>query len=92
MNLGAYQGPFEDSTLNNFVASIAHEKHKIGVVLLDEIDKAKQELITGLYQVLDKGEWTDKKLVTGSGSQTSVLSCRNIVFIMTVNSADASRC
>jgi ATP-dependent Clp protease ATP-binding subunit ClpA len=58
------------------------------VVLLDEIDKAENGVITGLYQVLDKGEWTNKQLTEGSASQTSIRTCRNIIFIMTVNAAD----
>jgi hypothetical protein len=85
---GAYQGAHEGSTLNNFVVKIGQEPNKIGVVLLDEIDKATTGIITGLYQVLDKGEWTNKQLTTGSESQTSTISCRNIIFIMTVNAAD----
>jgi hypothetical protein len=85
---GAYQGAHEGSTLNNFVVNIGQEPNKIGVVLLDEIDKATTGIITGLYQVLDKGEWTNKQLTTGSNSQTSTISCRNIIFIMTVNAAD----
>jgi ATP-dependent Clp protease ATP-binding subunit ClpA len=85
---GSYQGAKEGSSLNNFVLSISQEPDKIGVVLLDEIDKAPRGVITGLCQVLDKGEWTNKQLTEGSASQTSVISCRNIIFIMTVNAAD----
>ena len=86
---GAYYGSSEGSALNNFVVGIAQEQTKIGVMLLDEIDKAERGVITALYQVLDKGEWTNKQLVSGSESQTSVVSCQNIIFIMTVNSADS---
>jgi hypothetical protein len=85
---GAYQGAYEGSALNNFILTMSETPNKIGVVLLDELDKAKEEVIKGLYQVLDKGEWTNKLLREGSGSQTSVVPCRNIIFIMTVNSAD----
>lgn len=85
---GAYVGSHEGSALNNFVRSIAQERNKIGVVLLDEIDKAAENVITGLYQVLDKGEWTDKQLRSRGDSQSSIVPCNNIIFIMTVNAAD----
>ncbi|OEU11328.1 P-loop containing nucleoside triphosphate hydrolase protein [Fragilariopsis cylindrus CCMP1102] len=70
---GAYQGSEQGSTLNNFIVSMSREPDKIGVVLLDEFDKVKKEVVTGLYQVLDrdKGEWTNKQL--GDGSQTICL-------------------
>ena len=50
---------------------MSREPGKIGVVLLDEFDKVRKGVVTGLYQVLDrdKGEWTNKQL--GDGSQTS---------------------
>lgn len=77
--VGACQGAREGSSLNDFVLRISQEPNKIGVVLLDEIDKAKRGVIKGLHQVLGKGEWTNKQLAEGSGSQTSILSCQNIV-------------
>ena len=85
---GAYQGAFEGSTLNNFIVRMSKSK-SIGVVLLDEIDKAQCNVHSGLYQVFDKGEWTNKKLIDGSGGQTDIVSCRNIIFIMTTNVADS---
>jgi ATP-dependent Clp protease ATP-binding subunit ClpA len=38
--------------------------------------------------VIDKGEWTNKKLSQGKGGQTETISCQNILFIMTTNAAD----
>lgn len=84
---GPYQGAREGSALNNFIKKMAGEKI-IGVVLLDEIEKADRSVIHGLYQVIDKGEWTNKQLVSGSEQQTSIIDCSNIIFIMTTNAAD----
>jgi len=53
---GAYHGSKQGSALNNFVVRMSSEPRSIGVVLLDEIEKAHQEVITSLYQVLDKGK------------------------------------
>ena len=86
---GAYQGSYLGSELNNFVVRMAREPEKVGVVLLDEFDKCNREVIEGFYQVFDKGEWTDKKLNDDESSQTSVVPCHNIIFIMTVNLADS---
>lgn len=85
---GPYQGSNEGSSLNNFIVRMS-QSNKIGVVLLDEIDKARSNVHSGLYQVLDKGEWTNKKLERGSSDQTTIVNCRNIVFIMTTNLADS---
>lgn len=38
-------------------------------------------------EVIDRGEWTDKKMESGKESQTSIIPCNNIIFIMTTNSA-----
>lgn len=84
---GAYQGSKEGSALNNFISRMASNTNSIGVVLLDEIEKADKSVIYGLYQVLDKGEWTNKQLEDGR-AQTEVITCRNIIFIMTTNAAD----
>jgi len=84
---GAFYGSKEGSALNNFVTRMALENESIGVVLLDEIEKAEKSVIHGLYQVLDKGEWTNKCLEKGR-SHTEVVSCRNIIFVMTTNAAD----
>ena len=41
-----------------------------------------------MAEVLDKGEWTNKQLQRGSGkAQTEVISCSNIIFILTTNAA-----
>ena len=56
----AYQGAEQGSTLNDFILSMSSKPDAIGVVLLDEIEKAMSDVVTGLYQVLDKGEWTNK--------------------------------
>jgi len=85
---GAYQGAYEGSALNNFVLRLSTEPESIGIILLDEIEKASQDVIHGLYQVIDKGEWTNKKLTTGKGAQTEIISCQNLVFIMTTNACD----
>lgn len=84
---GAFFGSTEGSALNNFICRITSEPESIGVVLLDEIEKAERSVIHGLYQILDKGEWTNKRLEEGR-AQTEVISCRNIIFIMTTNTAD----
>ena len=34
-------------------------------------------------EVLDKGEWTNKRLEGGAGAQTQLVSCNNIIFILT---------
>lgn len=86
---GAYSGSKEGSALNNYIVRMSNEPEAIGVVLLDEIEKAQRKVIHGFYQVFDKGEWTNKRLTEGEGSQTEVLSCANIVFIMTTNAADS---
>jgi ATP-dependent Clp protease ATP-binding subunit ClpA len=85
---GAYQGAYEGSALNNFVLRMSQEPDAIGIVLLDEIEKASREVIHGLYQVIDKGEWTNKKLTKGRGTQTETIPCHNLVFIMTTNACD----
>jgi ATP-dependent Clp protease ATP-binding subunit ClpA len=84
---GAYRGSEQGSALNNFIVKMAAEPEALGVVLLDEIEKAEKSVIHGLYQVLDKGEWTNKRL-NESGDQTSTIPCYNVVFIMTTNAAD----
>ena len=85
---GAYQGSKEGSQLNNFIVRMAQDPDARGIVLLDEIEKAEREVIHALYQVLDKGEWTNKKLRDGSEAQTEIVSCHNVIFIMTTNAAD----
>jgi DNA polymerase III delta prime subunit len=85
---GAYQGAEEGSTLNNFILHISDSPGSVGVVLLDEIEKADREVIHGLYQVLDKAEWTNKKLSRQKGGQTNAIPCHDIIFIMTTNAAD----
>jgi ATP-dependent Clp protease ATP-binding subunit ClpA len=89
---GAYRGSTEGSALNNFVIQMSYKKDSLGIVLLDEIEKAKQSVIHGLYQVIDKGEWTNKKLFEGKGVQTETISCHNIIFIMNTNAADQCIC
>ncbi|KAL3926268.1 MAG: hypothetical protein SGARI_005664 [Bacillariaceae sp.] len=84
---GGYQGAEQGSALNNFILRKSRDKGSLGIVLLDEIEKAEQEVIHALY-LLDKGEWTDKKLVTeGSAAQTHVVPCNNIIFVLTTNAA-----
>lgn len=84
---GAYQGAKQGSALNNFVLKMSLEEDAIGIVLLDELEKASQGVIHALYQVIDKGEWTNKRLSSG-GSQTDVIPCDNLIFIMTTNACD----
>jgi ATP-dependent Clp protease ATP-binding subunit ClpA len=84
---GAYQGAKEGSALNNFVLRMSLVPDAMGIVLLDEIEKANQSVIHALYQVIDKGEWTNKRL-SGKGAQTSIIPCHNLVFVMTTNAAD----
>ncbi len=45
-----YQGADKGSAFNNFVVKMA-QTGKVGVVLLDEIEKAKKDVIHALYQV-----------------------------------------
>jgi ATP-dependent Clp protease ATP-binding subunit ClpA len=87
---GAYQGASEWSALNNFVLRMSFQPEALGIVLLDEIEKADQEIIHALYyQVIDNtGEWTNKKLSTGRGTHTQTIVCHNLVFIMTTNACD----
>jgi ATP-dependent Clp protease ATP-binding subunit ClpA len=85
---GAYKGSEQGSDLNNFVLKMSWEPTAIGIVLLDEIEKADQSVIHALYQVLDKGEWTNKKLDNGNRNQTETIPCHNIIFIMTTNACD----
>lgn len=84
----AYRGSQEGSALNNFVTRMTRKPNKIGVVLLDEFDKLHERAVKETYQVLDKGEWTNKQLIENSGSQTLVVDCKNVIFIMAVNAAD----
>ena len=83
---GAYQGAEQGSALNNFVLSMSLKPEAVGIVLLDEIEKAGQSVIHALYQVIDKGEWTNKKL--GGRAQTETIPCHNLVFVMTTNACD----
>lgn len=90
---GAYRGSYQGSALNNFVIRISQDRDAYGVVLLDEIEKADKSVIHALYQVIDKGEWTNKKQYIDEdpgGNQTEVISCRNVIFVMTTNAADSS--
>ena len=59
---GAFQGAKEGSALNNFVLPMSVEKQAVGIVLLDEIEKAAQDVIHALYRVIDKDEWTNKRM------------------------------
>lgn len=79
---GAYYGSREDSALNNFVLRMSQRPESVGVVLLDEIEKAGEDVIYGLYQVIDKAEWTNKKMSEGKDGHTETVSCFNIIFIM----------
>lgn len=63
------------------------EPQAIGIVLLDEIEKSARDVIYALYQVIDKGEWTNKRL-DSRGAHTDVISCNNLIFIMTTNACD----
>lgn len=85
---GAYYGSKEGSALNNFVLRMSMRPDAVGIVLLDEIEKADEDVIYGLYQVIDKAEWTNKKLAEGRDGHTETVSCFNIIFIMTTNAAD----
>ena len=85
---GAYYGSKEGSALNNFVLRMSKRPESIGIVLLDEIEKAGEDVIHGLYQVIDKAEWTNKKMAMGKDGHTETVSCFNIIFIMTTNAAD----
>lgn len=85
---GAYQGAQQGSALNNFVLKMSLEPKAIGIVLLDEIEKSSRDVIHALYQVIDKGEWTNKRLGLKGAVQTDVIPCDNLVFIMTTNACD----
>jgi hypothetical protein len=85
---GCYQGAHEGSALNNFILRMSMQPDALGIVLFDEIEKAKQDVIHGLYQVIDKGEWTNKKLVSGTKSQTTMIPCHNLILIFTTNAAN----
>lgn len=56
---GAYQGAHSGSALNNFVVMMSSKPKNVGVVLLDEIEKADKSVVKGLYQVIDKGMWME---------------------------------
>lgn len=47
---------------------------------------------TPASEVIDRGEWTDKKLTDGSSGHTKIVPCGNIIFIMTTNSATELIC
>jgi len=63
----------------------AVDQHPHAVVLLDEIEKAHQDVYNILLQVMDHGQLTD--------SNGKKVDCRNIVLIMTTNAgaSDAQR-
>eukprot|EP00397_Hematodinium_sp_SG-2012_P011632 GEMP01011777.1.p1 GENE.GEMP01011777.1~~GEMP01011777.1.p1 ORF type:complete len:508 (+),score=122.62 GEMP01011777.1:52-1575(+) len=82
---GPYQGAKEGSKLNNFI--VAHDK-KLGVVLLDEVEKAEKGVLEALLNVFDKGEWTNKQLVSGAAGQTRTVDCSRILFMLTTNAFD----
>lgn len=86
---GAYQGAQQGSALNNFVLNLSANPDAFGIILLDEIEKADSSVIEGLFNVLDKGEWTNKRLERGGTSQTFTIPCHNLIFIMTTNAADS---
>jgi len=81
---GAYQGAAQGSMLNNFIR--AHDG-KPAVVVLDEFEKANDDVADALLNIFDKGEWQDKKLQVGR-SQTSKVDCNRIVWILTTNAFD----
>jgi ATP-dependent Clp protease ATP-binding subunit ClpA len=56
------------------------EPKAVGVVLLDEIEKAKRDVIYALYQVIDEGEWTNKRLGSRENAMTDVIPCNNLIF------------
>lgn len=47
---GAYSGASEGSALNNFIVRKSSEPDSLGIVLLDEIEKADKGVIHALYR------------------------------------------
>ena len=63
---------------------MSSEPQAIGIVLLDE---ASRDVIHAMFQVIDKGKWTNKRL-SSHGSQTDVVSCNNLIFKMKTSACD----
>mmetsp|Transcript_13175 Transcript_13175/g.23305 ORF Transcript_13175/g.23305 Transcript_13175/m.23305 type:complete len:633 (-) Transcript_13175:155-2053(-) len=83
---GAYQGAAEGSALNNFMRG--HDG-KPAVVLFDEFEKAEKGVSDSLLNIWDRGEWQDKKLVSGR-NQTKRTDCTKTLFILTTNAFDSA--
>uniref|UniRef100_A0A7S0A6Y5 AAA+ ATPase domain-containing protein n=1 Tax=Pyrodinium bahamense TaxID=73915 RepID=A0A7S0A6Y5_9DINO len=81
---GAYQGAQQGSELNNW---LARHDNKVGVVLLDEFEKTGKDVWEQLLNVVDKGEYTDKRLEE-TGNQTRIINTTKVLFIATTNALD----
>ncbi|KAL7547982.1 hypothetical protein ACHAWF_011255, partial [Thalassiosira exigua] len=86
ISISVTAGSQAGSALNNFIVKMSGEPQSVGIVLLDEVEKANRDVITAFYQVFDKGEWTNKRLELDL--QTEIIPCKNIIFIMTSNACD----
>lgn len=69
--------------MNNFVVK---NSGRTAIVLFDEFEKANKDLHEKLLNVIDRGQFTDKKLA--HGSQTRTVDCSKILFLFTTNAFD----
>ena len=81
-----YMGSDSPSQLSSFV-----EKNHLGpnIVLLDEFDHCDAGTFDAFYQVFEEGEFTLKRSQRAGKIATSVVDCRNTVWILTTNRFDA---
>lgn len=80
---GAWQGSMQGSELNNFIVS---HQGRPAVVLMDEIEKAREDVWESFLNIWDKGSWTDKRL--SETSQSVAVDCSRVLWILTTNAFD----
>jgi ATP-dependent Clp protease ATP-binding subunit ClpA len=83
---GPFQGAEQGSPLNNW---LGRHDNRVGVVLLDEIEKAELKVMQSLLNIVDRGEYCDKQL-RGGGDQTRIVNVSKVIFIATTNAIDAA--
>jgi hypothetical protein len=83
------QGRCHGSVLNNFMIKMSKKPQERGIVLLDDIHNATEEVIELFCKVFQTGHWANTKQPISRWRQSDALcSCSNVVFIATTNVAD----
>lgn len=76
---GAYIGSEIGSGLNNFICS---RRGRSGVVIIDEFEKLDTKAQLAFLEPWGTGKWVDKRLTS---TFTRSRDCRNIIFVLTIN-------